>query len=279
MKNRDIILAQKIITGSYNPLKKASYHDSSFIYKITNEDVSSYFNLLKDRERIFSITASGDQILNSILAGSKDITACDISSFPNYFLALKIAAVKSLSLEEYLNFFILADEEKIEFSDKYYDKLRVNLDAKPAEFWDHLFGFFDGDEIYNSSLFSREVYTLDGFKKRNPYIEKENYQLLKRKIDDVHLKYVNTDLGSFKVEFTDFYDLVNLSSILYYDKLNNPDTYLKLLKSFNLSDDGITISYLYDVNKHFRNIYTSNNFSFKKFNDSVDGVMIYQKKK
>lgn len=277
MKNRDVILAQRIITGSYNPLRKASYHDASFIYKITNEDVSSYFNLLKDRERIFSITASGDQILNSILARSKDITACDISPFPNYFSALKIAAVKSLSLEEYLNFFILTDEEKLEFSDKYYDKLRVNLDSKSAKFWDHLFGFFDGDEIYSSSLFSREVYTLDGFRKRNPYIEKENYQLLKRKIDDVHLKYVNTDLGSFKVKFTDCYDLVNLSSILYYGRLNNPDTYLKLLESFNLSDDGIIISYLYDVNKHFRNIYTSDNFSFQKSDDS--GVMVYQKKK
>ena len=277
MKNRDVILAQRIITGSYNPLRKASYHDASFIYKITNEDVGSYFNLLKDRERIFSITASGDQILNSILAGSKDITACDISPFPNYFSALKIAAVKSLSLEEYLNFFILTDEEKLEFSDKYYDKLRVNLDSKSAKFWDHLFGFFDGDEIYSSSLFSREVYTLDGFRKRNPYIEKENYQLLKRKIDDVHLKYVNTDLGSFKVKFTDCYDLVNLSSILYYGRLNNPDTYLKLLESFNLSDDGIIISYLYDVNKHFRNIYTSDNFSFQKSDDS--GVMVYQKKK
>ena len=190
---------------------------------------------------------------------------------------MKIAAVKSLSLEEYLNFFILTDEEKLEFSDKYYDKLRVNLDSKSAKFWDHLFGFFDGDEIYNSSLFSREVYTLDGFRKRNPYIEKENYQLLKRKIDDVHLKYVNTDLGSFKVKFTDCYDLVNLSSILYYGRLNNPDTYLKLLESFNLSDDGIIISYLYDVNKHFRNIYTSDNFSFQKSDDS--GVMVYQKKK
>ena len=47
----------------------------------------------------------------------------------------------------------MTDEENTEFSDKYYDELRSNLDKNSLEFWDHLFGFFDGDEIYNSSLF------------------------------------------------------------------------------------------------------------------------------
>lgn len=279
MDEDDIVVAQRLVTGSYNNLKDDAYHDTSFIYKITNEDVSSYFNLLKDKKKVFSITASGDQILNSILAGSKDITACDVSHFPNYFLDLKLAAIKTLTLEEYLNFFVMTDEENMEFSDKYYDKLRSNLDKGSLEFWDHLFGFFDGDEIYNSSLFSREVYTLKHFKERNPYLDKENYNLLRKKLDDVSIKYVNTNLGNSSEKFNESYDLVNLSSIMYYGILRSPENYLKLLESFNLKDNGMIISYVYDISKQFRENYGTDEFRFQKSDDTNAGVMIYQKKK
>lgn len=279
MNEDDIVVAQRLVTGSYNPLRDDFYHETSIIYKTTNEDVRSYLNLLKDKEKIFSITASGDQILNSILVGSKDITACDVSHFPKYFLDLKIAAVKSLSLEDYLNFFVITDEENIEFSDKYYDELRSNLDKNSLEFWDHLFGFFDGDEIYNSSLFSREVYTLKHFKERNPYLEKENYKLLRKKLDDVDIKYINTNLGNSDLSFNESYDLVNLSSIMYYGVLRDPKNYLKLLESFNLRDNGMILSYVYDISKQFRKNYGSDEFRFQKFDDTNAGVMVYQKKK
>lgn len=279
MNEDDIVVAQRLVTGSYNPLRDDFYHEASIIYKTTNEDVRSYLNLLKDKEKIFSITASGDQILNSILVGSKDITACDVSHFPKYFLDLKIAAVKSLSLEDYLNFFVITDEENIEFSDKYYDELRSNLDKNSLEFWDHLFGFFDGDEIYNSSLFSREVYTLKHFKERNPYLEKENYKLLRKKLDDVDIKYINTNLGNSDLSFNESYDLVNLSSIMYYGILRDPKNYLKLLESFNLRDNGMILSYVYDISKQFRKNYGSDEFRFQKFDDTNAGVMVYQKKK
>lgn len=279
MNEDDIVVAQRLVTGSYNPLRDDFYHETSIIYKTTNEDVRSYLNLLKDKKKIFSITASGDQILNSILVGSKDITACDVSHFPKYFLDLKIAAVKSLSLEDYLNFFVMTDEENIEFSDKYYDELRSNLDKNSLEFWDHLFGFFDGDEIYNSSLFSREVYTLKHFKERNPYLEKENYKLLRKKLDDVDIKYINTNLGNSDLSFNESYDLVNLSSIMYYGILRDPKNYLKLLENFNLRDNGMILSYVYDISKQFRKNYGSDEFRFQKFDDTNAGVMIYQKKK
>ncbi len=279
MNEDDIVVAQRLVTGSYNPLRDDFYPETSIIYKTTNEDVRSYLNLLKDKEKIFSITASGDQILNSILVGSKDITACDVSHFPKYFLDLKIAAVKSLSLEDYLNFFVMTDEENIEFSDKYYDELRSNLDKNSLEFWDHLFGFFDGDEIYNSSLFSRKVYTLKHFKERNPYLEKGNYKLLRKKLDDVDIKYINTNLGNSDLSFNESYDLVNLSSIMYYGILRDPKNYLKLLENFNLRDNGMILSYVYDISKQFRKNYGSDEFRFQKFDDTNAGVMIYQKKK
>ena len=274
MLNTDIQKAQRIISGSYSPLKNASFHDSSFIYKTSNEDIRSYQELLINKENIFSITASGDQILNSILLGSTNITACDISCFPNYFLALKIAAVMSLTLEEYIAFFI---EGKNVFNDEVYDRIKRNLSSDNKKFWDSLFDFFEGDEIYNSMLFSHEVFNLGSVKSNNIFLEEDNYYKLRKKIEHSTINYITTDLANPSISFSDEYDLVNLSSIIYYGQLNNVDNYKKLLQRFNLSDNGQIISYLYSVDERFRRSFFEESFSFKQFPNKKEGIMIYQK--
>ena len=277
MLNQDIRKAQKIVSGAYSPLKDKEFHQDSFIYKTSNEDIRKYQNFLSERENIFSITASGDQILNSILLGAKKVTACDISRFPNYFLALKIAAIKNLDLDDYINFFFSTDKNGREFSYNYFEKLEGSLSCDDNIFWNSLFQFFEGDEIYKSMLFSHEVFNLESVKDRNLYLEKDNYNLLKKKINDVHIKYCCKDLASRKIKFDENYDLVNLSSIIYYGDLNFVDNYKKLLNSFNLNDDGAILTYLYDVDKHFRKEFVEENFSFHSFSNTKDGVMVYKK--
>ena len=81
MLKEDIKIAQQIVSLKFNNLhKKESYHNHSFIYKFTNEEIMNYQKYLKNRKRIFSITASSDQILNSILEGSEEIISCDINA-------------------------------------------------------------------------------------------------------------------------------------------------------------------------------------------------------
>ena len=58
----------------------------------------AYIDCLVDRKKVLSTIASGDQILNSILYGAKDIEGFDISVFPKYYLNLKIAAIKNLKV-------------------------------------------------------------------------------------------------------------------------------------------------------------------------------------
>lgn len=277
MLNTEIQLAQKIITGSYSPLKNKCFHKSSFIYKTTNEYISSYKDLITDKENIFSIIASGDQILNSILLGTKQVTGCDVSSFPKHFLNLKIAAILSLTLNEYINFFIEKDSNGLEFSYDYYQKLSKNLNSNSLKFWNHLFNFFDGDEIYNSMLFSHELYNLESIREKNLYLEKENYELLKRKLLDIKIKYIEQDLSDYKFIDNNSYDLVNLSSIIYYGDLSNPENYDKLMKRFNLTENGMIISYLNDI--YFKNKFISNSYSYKDLDKNNTSIMVYQKKK
>ncbi len=278
MLNEDIRIAQQIITGSYNPLQKESFHSKSFMYKASNENIRAYQKFLENKRSIFSITASGDQILNSILLGTKKVIACDISRFPNYFLALKIGAILSLSLDEYINFFIDTDENKKEFSYDYYIKFRDNLNINHKKFWDSLFNFFSGDEIYKSLLFSHEVVNKKIVQERNLFLEEDQYNKLRKNLYYADINYYCQDLSTLSLPSNKVYDLVNLSSIIYYGKLNNPLVYQKLLNAFMLTPNGQIITYLYKASSHFKKEFTTKNFTFHQFETSEEGIMVYQKK-
>ena len=68
MLKEDIKIAQQIVSLKFNNLhKKESYHNHSFIYKFTNEEIMNYQKYLKNRKRIFSITASPDLLHPDLL--------------------------------------------------------------------------------------------------------------------------------------------------------------------------------------------------------------------
>lgn len=54
--------------------------------------------------------------------------------------------------------------------------------------------FFDGDSIYYSPLFSNEVVKKDTIIERNPYLEDDNYNRLKRKIKNATVTHYVGDI-------------------------------------------------------------------------------------
>lgn len=278
MLNDDIVMAQKIVSGSFDNISDSEiFHDMSFIYKFTNESIIEYQKYLKNRKRAFIITASGDQILNSILEGTFDVTSCDVSRFPKYFFELKKAAILSLSRDEYLDFFLKDDNYDDILNDDIYDYFRGNMNDQDREFWDGLFQFFEGGEIYNSSLFSREIVTYQSVMSRNSYLEEGNYNLLKENLAKANVNHQVGYVDDVILNDDRKYDLVNLSSIIYY----YTGDYKRLLESINLSDDGVVLSYLYNCkNKQSINDFCSApGYTFDKLKKSNDGVIVYQKMK
>ena len=156
----DIITdALKIIDNSTSNIKNAYFHEESFIYMKTNERIQDYINYLLNKRHILSVIGSGDQILNTAITTPQVIDCFDISVYPEYFINLKLAAIKTLSKEEYLDmFFESALTTKDEYyDDLYFDKIRSELPKKYQEFWNSLLNHTDWYEITNSSLFSSEV--------------------------------------------------------------------------------------------------------------------------
>lgn len=92
------------------------------------------------------------------------------------FFELKKAAILSLTREEFLDFFT---NEKVYEKFLDYDvfcKIKNNLDEDSKSFWSNLINYYEGSELYNSSLFSRELVTPSIVIERNPYLEDNNYK-------------------------------------------------------------------------------------------------------
>ena len=278
----DIRLAQMIVANKYFD-NKSRYNDTSIIYRGTNECVSSYIKYLINKKRILSVIASGDQILNSILVGSKDIVGFDISRFPKYYLELKIAAIKVLNKEEYIKFFVGDRDELLNVD--IYDLIRKEMPSKYRMFWDSLFDYFDPVLINESHLFSTEVVNRKINVRNNIFLQGENYLDLRRMLDKVHITYFNDNIFNLASNIERF-NLVNMSSIIHYlgDNFGRKDChskYREFLSNIPLFRNGIVLSYLYGTNSYWKEEGIIDRYYSDLELDMVrdeDSVLVYRKK-
>lgn len=277
MLSEEISIAQKIIGTSYSNLAKdIPYHNISHIYRTTNEQIINYQEHLKSRKNMLSVIASGDQILNSILEGTRNIDGFDISCFPKYYLELKIAAIKTLSKENFIDLFF-ANMKSDENYDDMYDELRKELPKDNKKFWDSLFSFFDWSDIINSTLFSSEPVITSNVINQNKYLQRNNYEKLKERLNKVNLDYYTGDISTLANTLSQEYDFINLSSIVYYKKVED---YTRLIKSLNLTEEGEALTYFYKLGSalstpEFKELAGK----FELFPDQTSGIMLYKRPK
>lgn len=255
----DMVKANLIVRGDMINFGKSTFNDSSSIYRFTNENISSYFHHLEDKKSILSVVGGGCQIANSLLAGSRNIDVFDISVFPVYFMHLKLASILALNKKEFLEFYF-SDDKNVVFSDDYYEKISLYLNGNIKEFWDYLFMFDDGYDIYNSLLFRSDLVLEKMAILYNPYLQDENYIKLRNilKYDSFNINSSVCDITKSRIDKK--YDLINLSNILsYYYRSDNIEEYVRFLKkNFSLNKDGEIINYFYrmdsEVEEKFQDI-------------------------
>ena len=249
-KKDPLELAQLIVRGNYiNFSWKSAFYENSAIYRFTNEDITSYFSHLQNKENVLTVIGSGGQIINGILAGTRNFDCFDISVFPEYYLYLQLASIQALTKEEYLKYYFSDDREEV-FGDDFYDKISPKLFGKYKEFWDTLYMFDDGYDIYNSLLFRSDP-CFKGFTiNANPYLQDNNYEKLKNilQTETIRINPVVADIN--KTSFDSEYDLVNLSNILAYRfKEEEIEKHIEFMRRFNLTPNGEVIHYFYDMKK------------------------------
>ena len=272
----DIDLAKKIISGKLVP-KDYSYNDHSMIYKTTNETISneSYFSYFKNRDRVLSITSSGDQIINSILAGAKEIVGIDISRFPKYFFALKIAAIKSLDEEEFIRFILGNKNTEYSFSNELYLKIRKNLSDEVKYFWDSIFSSFSTQQIEKSSFFGNYSVSHSVMKKNNPYLQNDNYEIIRKKIDSIDIELLDTNIFELKKNEFDNFDLIILTSLINYvapigsSEGKKAEEYRNFVKKLPLNQDGVALVYNFAFDGFLYPYFNDKNFKTLKIKEEV----------
>lgn len=290
------------IKKALDVIKSQEYRSIDFfttnspIYKGTNENINSvlYKNALKNSDRVLSVIGSGDQVLNSIFYGAKEIDAYDISVFPKYYLDLKIAAVKELEFTEYVNFFYGPDH----FDTEVFNRLLEVMPYESRCFWKAVTKDTYPLKVFNSTLFSvwtpTEIMAID----MNPFLSQRNFRLVKERIENVRLKYIDGDIYRIGENLDKEYDLVNLSNIGMYANKHFGDTLMveccerhsSFVKNLRISENGKVLNYLLDIlyskmaiiydmivyenDKDFVSEYVINSNT-----GSSDAVVIYRKQK
>ena len=236
------------------------YLDEFFLrlYSFTNENLKYYMDLYNfSDKKVLTTGSSCDQILNLISYGCKDISSFDINPFVKYFYELKKAAIISLPIDKYLDFFHGYREKNNFFSDKIrvldydvYNNISKYMNDDSKAFWDFIFNKYSSITV-KKNLFMREQERSKGdIIHNNNYLKNDCYLNLRNQFDKVNIIFYHDSLPNMKF-INDKYDYIFLSNIFDYifnlssRYINEYDEvmidYIAVLKRVmeKLKDDGI----------------------------------------
>lgn len=266
------------------------------IYLFTTENIAGYMKDLDlTNKRIITVTGSSDHIINAILKGCTDITTFDINYLSKYYMDLKLSAIKSLSYKEFIDF-LLYDTNKT-LSYEIINKLEMNKESK--EFWLKELSKYnnDGKKIKESGLFNLKYFDIKNKKECNLYLNEENYDIIKNRLDSININFIYTNLKDLKIDKKyDYMFLSNISDYIdtFYEN-NYLSNYKKLIDKFMINVKYIYFAYVYDINKKDKRSVIDDinevksvfkNFEIKKFktslinkgNNTEDAVFIKEEK-
>ena len=239
------------------------------LYSFSTENLSGYFNeeLFKDK-KVLLTGSSADQLLVAQLYGVKKITNYDLNPYVKYLYELKLAAIKALDRDSYLAFFCLEENFNLDvFSLKTYSLIRKYLVGETLDFWDSLFIKYDSFDIRNELFFvSDELESRDKYLEYLPYLNKDNYNKLKKKTDYVDIEFIETNVLDLGKCLNDKYDLIYFSNIFsrieimdFYNKgyIRNLYNFMLEILEYTTEEGIVLLNYLY--NCETKDIYDINN--------------------
>ena len=253
-----------IVCNAMNRCEKIYYDDMtsykgfSQIYPFTTENIKGYINHfdLGINKSLLTVGSSGDQVINAVLKGCRDITVIDINPYTKFYYYLKMAAIIDLTYDEYFMFFkyksypTTFEENEDTLCKNLYDRLKDNLrllDYESYLFWEEILLNYNNVLIRNR-LFSNDEGQIKENRGCNNYLStKEDYLKTRTMIKKVHPVFINDDI--LTVKFNRRFDVIWLSNIANY--LNEDEIKDMVHRMYNrLNINGqMLISYLYKTKK------------------------------
>ena len=140
------------------------------MYVYATEMVSHYYERLGLKgKRVLTVVGSGDQVINALYCGASEVVGYDINRNALYICELKMAAIKTLSYQEFLRFF---SESKIGFAYDIYKKVRPLLSRNCQTYFDRLYRGVGKTGLGISSYFRNRNWLIDKTKRKkiNAYL-------------------------------------------------------------------------------------------------------------
>lgn len=204
----------------------------SKMYIMTTENITGYYKYFDFKnKKVLTPTSSFDHALNAILKEASEVTTFDINRLSYYMANLKLAAVKALTYDEFIEFF-LSDNA---FSYEIYKKICNYLDKNIISYFNGIYKHFNynGQAIKESFLFHHGHKNLVT---DNIYLLDNNYDILKEKVKNIKVVFINTSILKLSKHIKKKYDLIFLSNISDYAKTIFKENYLKEYFDFIKND-------------------------------------------
>ena len=223
-----------------------------WLYPFTNENINGYYsNMDFNDKNVLTVVSSGDHIINAILMGASEVDAFDINPLAKYYVELKIAAIKSLSFEEFLLFLYNKSTFKIPkyyLNKDIYKKIRNELSGNYREFWDYVFETYTPKQLYKSFLFTDDFLDLSSLLKANSYLKEENFYRLKEILKYKKVTYYDISLIDIK-NIDKVFDLIILSNVPAFSNRIYKRDFIKnlkeLIETLKYSNTKVVVSNLY----------------------------------
>lgn len=218
------------------------------IYPFTTENIAGYMRDLDlTDKKIITVTGSTDHILNIVARGGSDITTFDVNPLTEQYMDLKLSAFRSLDFKDFVNFLLY--DSKISLDKAIISSLDMSDSSR--EFWLERLREFnnDGRRLRCSKYFNRKYFNPDSKVWQNLYLNEDEYKLVKERLGNVRIKFVNSNLENLVIN--DDFDYMFLSNIsdyigMMYGK-NGLVRYRDLMDKFLERVKTIYMAYLYDV--------------------------------
>lgn len=190
-----------------------NYGKYSQVFCFSNEDMVGYYDRLNLRgKKVLTVAGSGDQAINAILYGAKEVHCFDINRLTKYEIALKKAAILSLYLESLISFFPLDCNHDYLQRRMFNENVVSALRGDNALFWDTLFGTIDREKL--RELFVGKRWNIHLLKQTIPYMAKDKYIELQSILYNYDFPFIESCITKLPQNLNNNkYDLILLSDI------------------------------------------------------------------
>lgn len=252
---------KKEVIDSFRQLDELenTFGNYSKMYMFTNENINSYLNLFDlDNKNILTVCSSGDQALSLLTKNINKVTLFDINNLSKCIFELKRAIIINLDLDTYNSFFDIHNNNFLSL--KIYNKINQSLSFDVKELLDYIFNNYDSEFIFKK-MFYGYYKTPENMKRLLPYLDYNSYYELSKKLKDLDIDFINTDIYNLINYLNIKYDFMLFSNITDYIINNKQDLvkfkeYILELRKYLNNNGSIQIGYLYN--------YDSSKINFKK---------------